>query len=52
MSMEERARFAAERFAEDAVKLRRWDDEGKVVGMAVPGLEHFERYLKASLRPA
>ncbi len=50
MSTPERARFAAERFAEEAVKLRRWDDEGKVVGMATPGLDHFERYLDAALR--
>jgi phosphonate degradation associated HDIG domain protein len=49
MSVEERARFAKERFADDAVRLRRWDDEGKIVGMATPGLDHFERYLKASL---
>ena len=52
MSMEERARFAAERFAEDAVKLRRWDDEGKMVGAQTPDLAHFERYVRASLRPA
>ena len=50
MSMQERTRFAAERFAEEAVKLRRWDDEGKVVGMATPNLGHFERYLDAALR--
>jgi phosphonate degradation associated HDIG domain protein len=50
MSMQERAHFAAERFAEEAVKLRRWDDEGKVVGMPTPGLGHFERYLDAALR--
>ena len=52
MSVEESARFAAEIFAEDAIKLRRWDDEGKVVGMATPGLDHFARYLTASLRSA
>jgi [1-hydroxy-2-(trimethylamino)ethyl]phosphonate dioxygenase len=52
MSIEERARFAAAPFAEDAVKLRRWDDEGKVVGLATPGLDYFERYLTASLRSA
>jgi [1-hydroxy-2-(trimethylamino)ethyl]phosphonate dioxygenase len=51
MSAQERARFAAERFAEDAVRLRRWDDEGKVVGMATPALDHFERYLAETLRP-
>jgi phosphonate degradation associated HDIG domain protein len=52
MSVEERVRFAAERFAEDAVKLRRWDDEGKIVGVRTPGLDHFERYVDASLRRA
>ena len=52
MSVEERVRFAAERFAGDAVKLRRWDDEGKIVGAKTPGLDHFERYVSASLRPA
>ena len=52
MSGEEHARFAAEPFAEDAIKLRRWDDEGKVVGMATPGLDHFARHLTASLRSA
>jgi phosphonate degradation associated HDIG domain protein len=52
MSAEERARFAAERFAEDAIKLRRWDDEGKVVGLPTPGLDHFERYVTESLRSA
>jgi predicted HD phosphohydrolase len=50
MSTQERARFAAERFADAAIQLRRWDDEGKVVGMATPGLDHFERYVKLTLR--
>ncbi len=50
MSTEERTRFCAERFAEDAIRLRRWDDEGKVVGMPTPDLNHFERFLKASMR--
>jgi [1-hydroxy-2-(trimethylamino)ethyl]phosphonate dioxygenase len=50
MSADERARFAAERFAEDAIRLRRWDDEGKMMGARTPGLAHFERYLAESLR--
>lgn len=50
MSMAERARFAAEPFAKDAVRLRRWDDEGKIIGMTTPGLDHFERYVSAALR--
>jgi [1-hydroxy-2-(trimethylamino)ethyl]phosphonate dioxygenase len=50
MSDEECARFAAEPFADDAVRLRRWDDEGKAVGATTPGLAHFERYVAESLR--
>ncbi len=52
LSAEESARFAAQPFAEDAIRLRRWDDEGKIVGMATPGLDQFMRYAAASLRPA
>jgi len=50
MSAEERARFAAESFAGDAVRLRRWDDEGKIIGVRTPDLAHFELYVAASLR--
>jgi [1-hydroxy-2-(trimethylamino)ethyl]phosphonate dioxygenase len=50
MSPAETARFAAERHAQDAIKLRRWDDEGKSVGAKTPDLGHFETYVKASLR--
>ncbi|HEU4825413.1 MAG TPA: HD domain-containing protein [Dongiaceae bacterium] len=50
MSAQESARFAAERFAEDAVWLRRWDDEGKIVGADTPDLAHFERYVTDVLR--
>jgi [1-hydroxy-2-(trimethylamino)ethyl]phosphonate dioxygenase len=52
MSPEDCARFAGQPHAEDAVRLRRWDDEGKVVGARTPDLEHFERYVGASLRPS
>ena len=50
MKADESARFATERYAADAVKLRRWDDEGKIVGAKTPDLAHFERYVSASLR--
>jgi phosphonate degradation associated HDIG domain protein len=49
MSRDESVRFAAEPYAADAVKLRRWDDEGKVVGAKTPDLAHFERYVSAAL---
>jgi len=49
-SQEEAAEFAAEPFAEDAVKLRRWDEEGKEVGLRTPALAHFYRYVEACLK--
>lgn len=49
MKADESARFADERYAEDAVKLRRWDDEGKIVGAKTPDLAHFEQYVSAAL---
>lgn len=38
-------RFARSRFAADAIRLRRWDDRGKVAGRLVPGLEHYRPVL-------
>jgi len=49
MSEVETGKFAAERFAQDAIKLRRWDDEGKIVGAQTPGLVHFEHFVSRSL---
>ena len=40
---EEAARFIAQPFAGDAVKLRRWDDLAKVAGCKTPDLEHYLR---------
>ena len=50
MSPAEQQRFAAERFFADAVKLRRWDDEGKIVGMATPDLARFEPMIARCLQ--
>ncbi len=41
MTPEEARDFEANPFADDAVRLRRWDDFAKIVGMEVPGLEHY-----------
>ncbi len=41
MSVEEAREFAAHEFADDAVRLRRWDDAAKIVGLETPPLEHF-----------
>jgi phosphonate degradation associated HDIG domain protein len=50
MSAEEQARFGAERFFEEAVALRRWDDEGKILGLKTPDLGYFEPMIARSLR--
>jgi phosphonate degradation associated HDIG domain protein len=50
MSPEEQRRFAGERFFSEAVDLRRWDDEGKMVGMRTPDLGHFEPMIARVLR--
>ena len=34
-------RFERSRFAADAIRLRRWDDAGKVEGVVAPGLESY-----------
>ena len=41
MSAPETARFEGERFHKEAVRLRRWDDQGKVAGLSTPELEHY-----------
>lgn len=43
-------RFEAKRAAADAVRLRRWDDAAKTVGLATPGFDHFRPYLEAVVR--
>jgi phosphonate degradation associated HDIG domain protein len=41
------AAFIAQPYAAAAVQLRRWDDQAKIVGLAVPSLEHFAPMLTA-----
>ncbi|HKI32926.1 MAG TPA: HD domain-containing protein [Gemmataceae bacterium] len=42
--------FEAGQHFRDAVRLRRWDDEAKVPGLAVPGLDHYRARLAAAAR--
>ena len=49
-SAAEAAEFERSPFAEDAVRLRRWDDVGKVAGLATPELEHYRPVLEAALK--
>ncbi len=41
MTAQEVARFETERFHQDAVRVRRWDDQGKVAGLKTPGLSDY-----------
>lgn len=41
MSTGEVARFEAEQFAQQAVQLRHWDDQGKVEGLRTPALSDY-----------
>jgi phosphonate degradation associated HDIG domain protein len=50
MSAEESAKFSAQGFFKEAVGLRRWDDEGKIVGMPTPSLADYEPMIARSLR--
>jgi phosphonate degradation associated HDIG domain protein len=40
-SDEDAAKFMAQAYAQDAVRLRRWDDLAKVAGAKTPDLEHY-----------
>jgi gamma-butyrobetaine dioxygenase len=41
--------FEQHAFAQQAVALRRWDDAAKIVGRAVPDLEHYRPHLQRAL---
>jgi phosphonate degradation associated HDIG domain protein len=49
MSSAEVSAFEREPYHRDGIQLRRWDDEGKIPGMAVPDLGHFELYIRDCL---
>jgi len=39
-------KFERRPFFADAVRLRKWDDAAKVVGLDTPGLDHFSSYVQ------
>ncbi|MEZ6136389.1 MAG: HD domain-containing protein [Pirellulaceae bacterium] len=47
MSEQEVAEFEASPFCEPAVRLRRWDDQGKIADLQTPDIEHFLPHLQA-----
>lgn len=52
MSAEEVAAFRANPAWEAAVRLRRFDEQAKVKGLATPPVGHFMPYVAATIRPA
>jgi gamma-butyrobetaine dioxygenase len=51
MSAEEVAAFDDEPYAEDAVRLRRWDDAAKDPSLTVPAFDHYEQRIALLARP-
>jgi phosphonate degradation associated HDIG domain protein len=49
---DEITRFKSRPHYADAVRLRRWDDAAKIVGMETPDLEHFASYIDLALEAA
>jgi phosphonate degradation associated HDIG domain protein len=49
MTRQEVQSFEQEPWFRSAVEVRRWDDEAKVPGLAVAGLEHYRKHLEAVL---
>jgi [1-hydroxy-2-(trimethylamino)ethyl]phosphonate dioxygenase len=50
MSPPEAARFEEDPDHESAIRLRRWDDEAKVLGLIVPGPEHYRGRIEAAAK--
>jgi phosphonate degradation associated HDIG domain protein len=47
MAAHEVAKFETERFYKDAVRVRQWDDQGKVEGLATPRLSDYRALIEA-----
>jgi predicted HD phosphohydrolase len=46
MPRNELLQFETEPYARDAVRLRRWDDQGKVAGLKTPGLAEYRELIE------
>src|ERR1700674_4168884 len=49
MEPHEVAKFETEPFHQEAVRVRQWDDQGKVVGLKTPGLRDYRALIEALL---
>lgn len=50
MSPQEVDAFEANPHSQAAVRLRQWDEQGKIVGLKTPDLEHFRPLVEAALK--
>lgn len=50
MTAKEVQDFEANPFATEAVRLRQWDEQGKIVGLKTPDLEHYRPMVEAALK--
>ncbi len=46
MAAHEVAKFETERFHKEAVRVRQWDDQGKVAGLKTPSLGHYRALIE------
>jgi predicted HD phosphohydrolase len=52
MNGNEVLQFETAPFYKEAVRLRRWDDQGKVVGLKIPGLDEYRELIEQLARRA
>jgi phosphonate degradation associated HDIG domain protein len=52
MSAANVALFETERFHKEAVRVRQWDDQGKVAGLVTPNLEDYRALIEGMMRAA
>lgn len=52
MGPDELLQFETERFYKEAIRLRRWDDQGKVAGLKTPGLAEYRWLIEELARRA
>jgi len=52
MTAHEVAKFETELFYKEAVRVRQWDDQGKVAGLVTPNLEDYRALIEGMVRAA
>jgi phosphonate degradation associated HDIG domain protein len=50
MQSDELLQFETQRYSQDAIRLRRWDDQGKITGLKTPGLTEYRELIEELAR--